>query len=451
MYEKISRLSFWQRDRISKEKTDRDTKEILERLYPGEGADEKYRELRSRKYALMLTIIIIGIVSAVCMHLSSRMHGSLEEGTRLYRNEWGEGNYFITLSAETQSGTGELYYEVSERLFTKQEAEELKKQAKEELLQVILGDNESLTSVNKDLILCSRLEGYPFSIAWKSSNYERVRKDGRVNTQNLPLGGESILLTAIFSYNENSWEEKIEIKLTREILSTEQKYFQAIKELLTEADKDSECDNEICLPEKIGNEVITWKEKKTDNSFLMILLGFVGALLAAWGTDRDLQKKNRLRKEEIIKSYPEFVSRLQLYMGAGLTSRNAFLKVGRDYKKEKEKTGKKVFLYEEVLISNNRFLNGKAEDKVYQEWGRRCGEMQCRKLGFLLASHLKQGNDRLLSMLSRETELALEEKRNRAKKQGEEVGTKLLFPMIMMLMVVMFLILLPAFTGFGKI
>lgn len=428
----------------------KEIKEMLERLYPGEGADEKYREHKSRKLIVMLVIIVIGIVSAICVHLSSRMHGNLEEGTRLYRNEWGEGNYLVTLSAETKAGTGELSYEVSERLFTRREAEELKNQAKEELLQVMLGDNESLLSVNKDLVLCSRLKGYPFRISWKSSNDERITGDGRVHTENLPLGGENVLLTAVFSYNQNSWEEKMEVKLTEETVSTEQKYLQDIRELLIRADENSSYDCQILLPEKIGNEVITWREKKTDNSFLLILLSFMGALLAVWGADRELQKKNQIRKEEIIKSYPEFVSRLQLYMGAGLTAQNAFLKIGRDYKKEREKTGKRLFLYEEILIANNRFQNGRQEDKVYQEWGRRCGEMYCRKLGFLLASHLKQGNDKLLSMLTREAELALEEKRNRAKKQGEEAGTKLLFPMMIMLMIVMFLILLPAFTGFGK-
>ena len=51
--------------------------------------------------------------------------------------------------------------------------------------------------------------------------------------------------------------------------------------------------------------------------------------------------------------------------------------------------------------------------------------------------------------LAEETDLALEERSRLARKRGEEAGTKLLFPMILMLVVVMFLILLPAFSGFG--
>lgn len=57
----------------------------------------------------------------------------------------------------------------------------------------------------------------------------------------------------------------------------------------------------------------------------------------------------------------------------------------------------------------------------------------------------------MLTLLSQETELAFDERRSRARKQGEEAGTRLLFPMLLMLIVVMFLILLPAFNGFGSI
>ena len=71
--------------------------------------------------------------------------------------------------------------------------------------------------------------------------------------------------------------------------------------------------------------------------------------------------------------------------------------------------------------------------------------------GFLLAAQLRQGNDRMLALLSEEADLALLERRRSARRKGEEAGTKLLFPMLIMLIVVMFLILLPALNGFGAI
>jgi hypothetical protein len=138
-------------------------------------------------------------------------------------------------------------------------------------------------------------------------------------------------------------------------------------------------------------------------------------------------------------------------MGAGLTLRNAFMRIGGEYVEEKEKTGKRKFLYEEILIACYQLRNGRAEDEVLREWGKRCGVSKYRKLSFLLISHFKQGNDRLLLMLTQEVDMALEERLSRARRLGEEAGTKLLFPMMLMLVVVMVLILLPAISGFGTL
>ena len=75
---------------------------------------------------------------------------------------------------------------------------------------------------------------------------------------------------------------------------------------------------------------------------------------------------------------------------------------------------------------------------------------ECSRLSFILAANLRQGNEKLLSLLAEEAETVLLEQRYRARKYGEEAGTKLLFPMLIMLLVVMFLILLPAMGSFKK-
>ena len=76
--------------------------------------------------------------------------------------------------------------------------------------------------------------------------------------------------------------------------------------------------------------------------------------------------------------------------------------------------------------------------------------MRYRRLSFLLGVHLKQGNNQLLQLLAGEVDSAQEDRRNYAKKAGEEAGTKLLIPMMLMLMIVMMLMLLPAYLDFGS-
>lgn len=435
--------------RFCNKKINPEIKEILDQLYPGEDTVKRYREFQVRKYMIMLAIVFIGTAAAVCMHLSSRTHGRLAEGTCLIRNEWGEGNYSVVLEGATERNGGEITYEIKERALTEEERLFLKEQMEDELPESILGENENLMAVNKDLELVSEIPGYPFQIIWQSSDQERIRSDGKVNTANLPPEGEEILLTAVCTYEEESWKMEIIIRLVPRILTPQEQYLAAMQEEILENDMLYTESHEIRLPEKIGDESVLWKEKKEDNSFWLLILGFLGAVLVSLSMDRDLKQKGKRRSEEMIRSYSEFVSKLQLYMGAGLTVRNAFLRIGKEYQEEKNRTGKSRFLYEEVLISGYEFLNGKPENEVYREWGRRCGGMKYRKLSFLLSAHLRQGNDKILSVLSEETDLALEDRKSRARKQGEEAGTKLLLPMMMMLVVVMFLIILPAFSGFG--
>ena len=166
--------------------------------------------------------------------------------------------------------------------------------------------------------------------------------------------------------------------------------------------------------------------------------------------DDRLKRNCDKRKKQLLKDYAGFVSKLRLYLSAGLNVKNAFIKMAADYG---QRQGKKEFqyLYEELKTVCHQFENGMAEEQVYQEFGKRCGEMRYRRLSFLLSVHLKQGNSQLLILLENEADSALKERRNLAKKAGEEAGTKLLFPMMLMLMVVMLFILLPAYFNFGNV
>lgn len=54
----------------------------------------------------------------------------------------------------------------------------------------------------------------------------------------------------------------------------------------------------------------------------------------------------------------------------------------------------------------------------------------------------------MAALLEQEAEEAFEERKNSAKKLGEEAGTKLLFPMLLMLGIVIAIIMVPALLSF---
>ena len=61
--------------------------------------------------------------------------------------------------------------------------------------------------------------------------------------------------------------------------------------------------------------------------------------------------------------------------------------------------------------------------------------------------NLKRGNSALLERLREEADKAWEEQLQQGRRMGEEAGTKLLVPMVMMLAVVMVMIMVPAFSA----
>ena len=91
--------------------------------------------------------------------------------------------------------------------------------------------------------------------------------------------------------------------------------------------------------------------------------------------------------------------------------------------------------------------NGKNEAAAYQAFGRRISMLSYMKFSTLLVQNLRKGSDDLLRRMELEAEDALRARREFARQLGEEAGTKLLLPMIMMLVVVFALIMAAAFQS----
>jgi hypothetical protein len=60
---------------------------------------------------------------------------------------------------------------------------------------------------------------------------------------------------------------------------------------------------------------------------------------------------------------------------------------------------------------------------------------------------VRKGTRGLVQLLEEEVSDAFEERKNLAKKSGEEAGTKMLFPMMMMFGIIIVIIMVPAFLS----
>lgn len=430
----------------------------LLQVNPMENGEVLYDNFQIRKLTFMFTILAIGIVSAICLHLCSRMDGKLAEGAQLIRNEWDAGDYQITLHAVTENWDREIPFLVKNREMTKEEETYLKEKLYQALPEIIRNENIDLYHVTGDLNLISSVPGYPYNLIWSSNDNRRISTSGKVNRRDIGKEGEKVNLVVTIAGGQERASFTYEILLLPETLDEEETFFRVLGKEMQKIDSETRNQNQINLPDYIMGKAIKWKEVKADNSIFLFFLFFLVSFLIGKGMESDLEKTCKKRNYQLSTDYSGFVNKLRLYLSAGLTVKNAFLRMTADYAKwqrqemlHRDKERKQWYLLEEMQISCYQLNNGVMEEQVYQDFGKRCGEMRYRRLSFLLAVHLKQGNDRLLILLAKEADDAQEERKNIAKKAGEEAGTKLLLPMMLMLVVVMLLVLLPAYMGFGSI
>jgi hypothetical protein len=91
--------------------------------------------------------------------------------------------------------------------------------------------------------------------------------------------------------------------------------------------------------------------------------------------------------------------------------------------------------------------SGVSEVGAYERFGRRIGLQQYVMLSGFLIQSIRRGNRALPEQLKEEAYHAMLEKLQQGRKIGEEAGVKLLFPTVMLLALVMFYIMAPAFIG----
>ena len=129
----------------------KEAKKALERLHPQEKGRTLNLNYQRKKARLMIGLVLTGFVSALGLHLSSRMETRLAEGAQLIRNEWGAGDYQINLIAESGEWSKEIPFLVEERSFTEKEKKQMKKQLYRLLPEIIKGKNRDLQHVTEDL------------------------------------------------------------------------------------------------------------------------------------------------------------------------------------------------------------------------------------------------------------------------------------------------------------
>ena len=403
-----------------------------------------------RKISIVLLMATAGSFLSFMMSLSVSRSGNITEEGALIRSEYGERETKATLTASDEEGNeiGEYDFLIKNRVYTDEEADALFEEASKVLEKTVLAENVSFDEVRSDLDLCESIEGYPFRIRWRVDNYDVMHFDGRLIEEMIPEEGVLVTMTAEISYGEKLWQQDLYAYILPKTLSPLDKTINGIGDLLSKADEESEYKEEIILPTNYEGEKIIWSEKVKDNSLMILMLTLIGGAASFVLKDRELKNSMEKRNDQMLRDYPQFVSQLVLYMGAGMSMRNIFSRLSGIYLSERKNGADKRYLYEEITRTNRELSAGMSEAAAYENLGLRCSSQQYTRLTTILSQNQRKGNSEVLKQLKEESSKAFEERMDKVRKAGEEAGTKLLMPMIIMLVIVMVIIMIPAYSVF---
>lgn len=391
-----------------------------------------------------IVILLLGILIMVLSLLLPRGSSDFAENCRLERNEFGEGEKQVSLVAVAGHEETIIEYNVAERKFTEGEIQTMLPEFKEKLENAVLGENESPDKIQFSLLLMEELEGYPFYITWSSERSDLIGSRGNLKEEIVePV---PVMLTAEFEYEEWIFEHSFLVVLVPREYSLLEEWVHQLEDALVRADKESESQTYMNLPQTIGGTSVKWSEKRENKGLKIGGFCVVAAMFFFYADSAEKKEREKKRLQEIRKDYPEFVMKCAMLVGAGMTPRQAFERLGKVYR---ENGFVKNPLYEEVLVTNRELDNRIAERRVYESFGRRCGIREAEKLGSMLSRNLTKGTEGLKNALREEAKEAMEMEKERIRKQGETAGTKLLFPMLILLLIVMVIIMIPAFSTFS--
>ncbi|MDE6929341.1 MAG: hypothetical protein K2P02_01090 [Lachnospiraceae bacterium] len=338
---------------------------------------------------------------------------------------------------------------VSSRKRREEEARRIREEWAENLPGEILQQNTSLREVRSDLNLISYYDELALKLEWETGDSELIDSFGKVYNQEISEQGKQTWLQLTVWDNVGNSVFHIPIHIYPPRLSDTDKKVRALSEAIETENKNTEEEEWLILPGEFEGEKLSYRLRPDYSSVLILVMGGGVTLLYGFEDQVRQKEKDKKRKEQLILEYSEVASKLQVYLGAGMTVRTAWEKMALDYKTGLAAGRREVSpAYEEVVKVCIDLQSGVAESEAYRRFGRRCGLRPYMKLASLLEQNRKTGLKNLRYLLEEEVAAAFEERKNIAKRLGEEAGTKLLLPLFLMLGIVMVMVVAPAFLSF---
>ena len=201
---------------------------------------------------------------------------------------------------------------------------------------------------------------------------------------------------------------------------------------------------------------VIWAQAVT-NAFLGLLMGSlffaamggdpvmlgVGAALAAalaWSAFADVKNKVEKRHLQVAVDLPGLTNQIIILSGAGLTLRGALIKISNEMQMDTP-------LYRALGQVVEKMEHGSTDEEAMDQLTVACNMPEVRRFASVVLQNMQRGGQDVLIALRDIGKELWDGRKAAAKRVAEETSTKLLFPMMLMLIAVIILVAAPAVMG----
>lgn len=370
----------------------------------------------------------------------------------LDRNSFGQGRKEVQLSLKKENKREKITYKLEERRLTSEERRKIYKRFFNKLKKEMAGSNPSLRKVSTALNLPENIDGYPFEIVYEFPEDGYIHLDGTLNEEmQLKLkDGEkyNTYITVTARYRDYKDSRKYGISIIPRKSSSKTGLFYEVKKYLKAEEKKTPYENYVKVPSSYKKVKIQEKQDGGTVPGIAVLFTMICLFIPVHNYLKIREEAEKCQKEA-ERDFPVIVHLLTLYMGAGLSFFSAVKRIGHSYRQQKESNyvqGK--YAFEKILLMEQHMNNGMSQKEACQIWGTQFKTDMYQKLSLILIQSFTKGSREAAMLMEMEEREAFRKRVDRAKKEGEEASTRLLFPMILLLGQVMLLVMYPALMRF---
>lgn len=403
----------------------------------------------NKKKCVFAAILLMGLPIAAWW--SERGQGELNADNCISMGEPGDGarEVVLTLEAEGLLEDYEYSVDVPTRKLSGQEVEALFTQAQREIDSTFFREGENPDRVTVEVHPKESYVGGLVSAEWTYDNYRFLDTEGQVRQDQIGESGETLYVEAELSCEGEVMLYGFFIHIYPEEKSEAERLLQGISEEI-ERQKQLPGNTKITLPMEQEGVALSWGEEKEHTALKIVGLELMILVLLPLLRGEKRKKAKKMRDREFLLAYPDLVSKLTVLVGCGMPIKQAWNRISAPKSEKGLKYAKPTERLQEEMRATMRAMEGGESERVaYQNFAERIGLRPYYRLIRILIQNLEKGSAGLCRQLQKESESAFADRTMLARKLGEEASTKMIFPLIMMMGIVMAIVIAPAIIGFS--